>query len=242
MIAEGTLYSVENWVLAPEGAIVHPLEKLAVIADVHLGYEWARGKAGDSIPAHSLGETVERLGSLLRRFPESIATLIVAGDLVESSRPCRRTADDLGHLKLWLDLQGIELVLLRGNHDPAISKGCEHLFKFESVREVDGWTIGHGHLPLPGSKTISGHIHPIFRFEGLSAPCFLVQRKAVLLPAFSRNAAGLDVLSRRVASQFRGESPRCLVSTGEEILDFGTLSELAARTLETRTIPQGQRR
>ena len=68
-------------------------ERTAVIADVHLGYEWARGSAGDCVPAHSLDETLARLERLLDRAP--IARLVVAGDLVESPRPCRRTAADL---------------------------------------------------------------------------------------------------------------------------------------------------
>ena len=50
-----------DWQLTPEGAAIHPGEKTAVIADVHLGYEWARGAAGDSVIAHSLDETLARL-------------------------------------------------------------------------------------------------------------------------------------------------------------------------------------
>jgi metallophosphoesterase superfamily enzyme len=73
--------------LTPEGAALHPAERTAVIADVHLGYEWARGAAGDCVPAHSLDETLARLAAVLARA--SINRLIVAGDLVESARPCR---------------------------------------------------------------------------------------------------------------------------------------------------------
>ena len=41
------------WLFTPEGAVVHRGERTAVVADVHLGYEWARGAAGDCVPAHS---------------------------------------------------------------------------------------------------------------------------------------------------------------------------------------------
>ena len=53
-----------GWSLAPEGAAVHVEERTAVIADVHLGYEWARGSGGDIIPAHSLAETIAKLEAL----------------------------------------------------------------------------------------------------------------------------------------------------------------------------------
>jgi metallophosphoesterase superfamily enzyme len=75
----------DGWGLAPEGAAVHPGERLAVIADVHLGYEWARASGGDMVPAHSLAETLAKLTTLLDRA--RIGRLVVAGDLVESSWP-----------------------------------------------------------------------------------------------------------------------------------------------------------
>ena len=50
--------SLDCWQLTPEGAVIHPGERTAVIADLHLGYEWARGAAGDCVPAHSLDETL----------------------------------------------------------------------------------------------------------------------------------------------------------------------------------------
>ena len=81
----------DGWWLAPEGAAVHDGEKAAVIADVHLGYEWARGAGGDQVPAHSLAETLAKLERLLARV--RVGRLIVAGDLVESAAPCARRCD-----------------------------------------------------------------------------------------------------------------------------------------------------
>src|SRR3954469_24398404 len=103
----------DGWMLAPEGAAVHPSEKTAVIADVHLGYEWARASGGDCLPAHSLSETLAKLGSLLGRAP--ISRLVVAGDLVESPRPCRRTSADVRGLFEWLAARGVEPVPVLGN-------------------------------------------------------------------------------------------------------------------------------
>jgi putative SbcD/Mre11-related phosphoesterase len=213
-----SLFSIADWLLTPEGAVVHPVARTAVIADVHLGYEWARGKAGDSVPAHSLLETIARLDRLFGRVPDMISTLIVAGDLVESRRPCRRTAEDVRQFRLWLDRRGIRFVLLAGNHDPEQS--------IETVQEVAGWTIGHGHLPIPGERIIFGHLHPVFRLDGLTAPCYIASENRIILPAFSNNAAGLDVRTRPKAFDLLGSALRCLVSTGDDILDFGPLSDL----------------
>jgi putative SbcD/Mre11-related phosphoesterase len=226
-------HACECWQLAPEGAAIHPGERTAVIADVHLGYEWARGSAGDCVPAHSLDETLSRLDRLLARAP--IARLIVAGDLIESPRPCRRTAADLDRLRGWLDSLGVSLLALEGNHDRSPrrvsrpTRGSTKSPPLPASCTVDGWTIGHGHRPLSGPRIISGHHHPVLRFERNIAPCFLVGPSRIVLPAFSSNAAGGDVLTEAVPDDWHTSQLRCIVSTGNELLDFGPLPDLQCR-------------
>src|SRR5271170_1090694 len=104
-MTESHAHSFGDWWLTPEGAAIHPAEQTAVVADLHLGYEWARGAAGDSVIAHSLDETLSRLALVLERAP--VTRLVVAGDLVESPRPCPRTGTDVGRLREWLAARGI---------------------------------------------------------------------------------------------------------------------------------------
>jgi putative SbcD/Mre11-related phosphoesterase len=221
----------EPWQLTPEGAAIHPDEQTAVIADVHLGYEWARGAAGDCVPAHSLAETIGRLGRLLDRGP--ITRLVVAGDLVESSRPCPRTTDDLRRLRDWLGLRGVKLFVLEGNHDRARARTRGRLPHRKShataTCTIAGWTVGHGHFPLAGARTISGHLHPVLRVAGTRAPCFLAGAGRIILPAFSANAAGWDVATGRIPREWLASALRCFVSTGLGLLDFGPLPELRRR-------------
>ena len=61
------------------------------------------------------------------------------------------------------------------------------------------------------------------------APCFLVGAGRIILPAFSDNAAGLDVASARLPDGWLRSSLRCLASTGGDLLDFGPLKTLHAR-------------
>jgi hypothetical protein len=184
-------------------------ERVAVVADVHLGYEWARGSGGDSLPAHSLAETLAKLERLLSRV--QVTRLVVAGDLVESSTPCRRTQADLGGLAGWLSNRGVRLVALAGNHDPAP----------RATIQIAGWTIAHGHEAVSGERVMLGHHHPVLRAGPECAPCFLVSLETIVLPAFSPNAAGLDVASARLPVPLRGKALRCLASAGDEVLDFG---------------------
>ena len=202
-------YAIDGWQLTPEGGAIHAGERTAVIADVHLGYEWARGSAGDSIPAHSLAETLQDLESLLGRA--RIDRLVVAGDLVESPRPCRRTAAEIARLGRWLDDREIALVVLLGNHDRSLSRmlvsriadrECSRPVLAETLT-VAGWTIAHGHRPIDGERTIIGHHHPALKLAGQTAPCFLAAPGRIVLPAFSRNAAGCDLATSALPEEWR---------------------------------------
>src|SRR5262249_16952654 len=176
-------------------------------------------------------ETLGRLERVLGRA--AIARLIVAGDLVESPRPCRRTAADLRRLRDWLDARRVSLMVLEGNHDRSLFAGSQP--GTAAIREsaaswvVAGWTIGHGHRPLDGERTISGHLHPVLRLDGMNYPCFLAGAGRIILPAFSSNAAGGDVITAPLPRDWRTGSLRCLASTGDELLDFGPLPALRRR-------------
>lgn len=210
-----------GWWLAPEGAVVHRGEGVVVVADVHLGYEWSRGEGGDVVPAHSLAETKAKLDRLLDRAP--VGRLVVAGDLLESPRPCRRTAGDLRRLVAWLGDRGVRLELVLGNHDPQRRPGPPLSL------EVGGWTVAHGHRPVDAPRTITGHHHPALRLGRTAAPCLLVGPSAIVLPAFSGNAAGLNVAQGPVPAAWKGRSFRCWAGGGSRLLDFGNLDDLPDR-------------
>ena len=210
------------WLLVPEGAAVCRAQGVAVVADLHLGYEWARGRGGDVIPAHSLAETISKIEAIFERV--AIRRLVVAGDLRESAAPCPATTSDIERLRGWLRLRSVELIALNGNHDPG---------PLETL-DVAGWRIAHGHRPISASHVILGHHHPALRVAGVCAPCFLTSPRTIVLPAFSENAAGLDLAVARLPASLRGQPLRCLASTGQELLDFGPVVDLRKRLVRKR--------
>ncbi|GIW89173.1 MAG: metallophosphoesterase [Isosphaeraceae bacterium] len=208
----------EGWWMVPEGGLVHVSERVAVVADVHLGYDWARARLGDVLPPHTLTETMARLESLLERA--EVRRLIVAGDLVEATRSCAATASDVEALRRWLDSRGVRLERVAGNHDPPPMCGGPWAV------EVGGWTVAHGHREMAARRLIVGHWHPMVRLAGQAVPCFLVERHRVVLPAFSDNAAGVDVIGRG-APVVASPDARCVAIADGELFDFGRLGSLA---------------
>ncbi|WP_169974748.1 metallophosphoesterase [Tautonia rosea] len=220
-LVDGLVDGPTGWRLAPEGAAIFEADRIAIVADVHLGYEWARASGGDVVPSHSLGETIGKFDRLLARLP--ISRVIVAGDLTESAAPCPRTARSLTRLRLWFAERQVEFIRIAGNHDPRRRPPLP-----ESI-SVGGWTIAHGHRAIPGDRIVFGHHHPTLKAAGRSAPCFLFDERTIALPAFSANAAGLDVGTAPLPKALRGDTLRCVAGTGSELLDFGSLAELRAR-------------
>jgi putative SbcD/Mre11-related phosphoesterase len=216
------------WALAGAGAAWNADRRLAVIADLHLGYEWARAMSGDVLPRHSLAETQARLASLLDQLP--VRELIIAGDVYESPAPCHRTKQDHRALELWLRDRGIALTLIRGNHDPA------HLSPHEEL-VIDGWTITHGHRPSPAPRQILGHWHPSLKLGARATGCFIWNSRRILLPAFSCNAAGLDIAGLQPPADWQPPALRCAVWADTDWLDFGPLDTLATSLRQIAASP-----
>ena len=171
--------------------MIHHGERTAVIADVHLGYEWApERRATASRPTRWERRWRGSRGSWIGA---PISRLVVAGDLVESSRPCRRTAADVDRLQAWLEHRGVSLVVLEGNHDrsltrpPAISSRGGHEVSANGLPRGTGGTDTEPQIdtttrrrrlsiniarPLPSTAEIDGwtigHGHRPIREQGPS--------------------------------------------------------------------------
>jgi hypothetical protein len=145
--------------------------------------------------------------------------LVVAGDLLEEAR---REGGVVNELREWLDQAGLELAaLVPGNHDRGLAGGsglrlCRRGFA------LGGWRVVHGDATLPGGRLVQGHEHPCVRWPGLpAAPCYLLAEGRLVLPAYSPDAAGVNVVGAP-----RWAAYRCAVIAGDAVLDFGEVRRL----------------
>lgn len=207
---------LDEWLLTPQRAAVHLPTRTAVIADVHLGYAQARNRAGEAVPLASFEQ--ELAGLRLLRSRLDLRGLVVAGDLSEAGVNAAVAA----RLRDGLETIGLELLaLVPGNHD-RLAAGEDHGLPLQRKGvKLGAWRIVHGDGPLPRGKAVLGHHHPCLCWSGMRAACFLVKECQLVLPAFSRDAAGVNVLC---GPSWRDH--RCCVIAGEAVLDLGSVAEI----------------
>lgn len=219
----------EDWLLTPERAAVHLPTATAVVADLHLGYDRARRRTGEAVPEARLADVLAPLAAALART--GATRLAIAGDLFEDAW-CPHLAAEL---REWLDGLGVELAgVVPGNHDRGLREEGGTLPVCPDGVNLGGWRVVHGDRDPPAGRVVCGHFHPWLRRGRVSAPCYLVGEGSLVLPAFSPDARGVNVLQ---AACWRRH--RCYAIAVGEVLDLGELAMLNRHGRSRR--PSGKR-
>jgi metallophosphoesterase superfamily enzyme len=210
----------DEWELTPQRVAIHRPSAVAVIADVHLGYNQARRKRGEAVPLVAVADQLAPLHRLLQ--PRSITRLAVAGDLFAAEPDAALVEEFVA----WLQRAGVELIgIAPGNHDGPLEIYGSSLPIYEEGVPLDGWLVMHGHEERPSGQVVQGHVHPWLRLGSqIDVPCYLAAEQRLVLPALSQDAAGVNVLT-----ESDWESYRCLVCAGRKVLDLGPVGRLRGR-------------
>jgi len=184
------------WLL-PEKAVYWPAQKALLVADVHIGKAASYRALHQPVPRGTTQATLARLDALLRHY--ACERLIVLGDFLHA-RPGRAPAT-LARLQTWRDTHAhIDMILVRGNHDKHAGDPPRAL-NIEVVEEP--WMLGPfalQHEPDPHAQrpVLAGHVHPAYVLRGrgrqrLRLPCFVMDAKVSLLPAFGEFTGGWTI-------------------------------------------------
>jgi hypothetical protein len=217
-----------------------PEERALVVADLHLGYVWAHRHAGQLLPISAPDDTVERLVAIAAEYcPEQVVLL---GDIVHRAVPVPAIREEMRGLSERLGAVAIRWVA--GNHD----RDLEGLLRESGVAGVrlEQEAVLGPHLLTHGAEEdsaaagrclarlgdggwlIMGHEHPAIHLHdgvttSVKCPCFLAGSRILVLPAFSRWAAGANVRSLRFLSAFARDAvfSHAYAILGERILAVG---------------------
>lgn len=233
-----TMRVLNDWLLTAERVAVHLPTRTAVVADLHLGYAEARHRRGEAVPRECIFDILEPLEQV--RQQHAAERLIVAGDLLEDGE-CREA---LKAFLDWLNQRKIDLIaLVPGNHDLGLALAAtSRLPLYPEGVTLGDWHIVHGEGRLPHGPVVHGHDHPWVRWSprirairprfvrgrlaraAIDAPCYLSGPDRLILPAFSKDAAGVNVLSVR-----RWGALHCQAVADDRVLDLGEVSSLRRR-------------
>jgi putative SbcD/Mre11-related phosphoesterase len=178
-----------------------PTTATLVVADLHVG----RGEASNvTLPLGEREDLVNRLRTLVdETTPERV---VFAGDVLHRfDRPTERARETVEALVAVCCDADARPVFVRGNHDTALESIREDVEAAVVVESDPRTVVCHGHEPpqFDADRYLIGHDHPAITIEGKRHPCVLHVPDAydgadvVMLPAFSRLAAGVAVNDAR---------------------------------------------
>jgi len=174
--------------LLPEKAAFIAASRTLLVADAHLGKAVSFRALGVPVPRGTTSETLAGLAALVRRT--GARRIVFLGDFLHSARA--HAPATLAAVGAWRAAHaGLELVLVRGNHDDRAGDPPAAL----GIRVVDeplledGFALCHHPRPLPGRYVLAGHLHPcvgigVRRWDHLRLPCFWFGDAVGVLPAF----------------------------------------------------------
>lgn len=172
------------------GALFWRDERLLVVSDLHLGKaERIARRSGQLLPPYETRETLQRLADAISATdPRQVICL---GDSFDDLTAADALAPEIVD---WLHrlMAGRRWIWIEGNHDPGpLQFGGTHQRMFAQ----GPLTFRHIALPESLRGEISGHYHPKARIaargQRVTRPCFLVDERRLILPAFGTYTGGM---------------------------------------------------
>jgi DNA ligase-associated metallophosphoesterase len=196
-----TLLHFAGHVFEPQlsGALYWRAEAMLLVADLHFEKFSSHARRGSLLPPYDTGLTLRRLERDIART--GARRVVALGDSFHRQEGVE-TLQETDRARLTALVAGCEWVWLAGNHDPAphrLGGVCA------PALEHRGLTLTHE--PRRGmSATIAGHLHPAAAVRGHGAatrrPCFVHDRRLLLLPAYGAGTGSMNILGRAFAGLF----------------------------------------
>ncbi|MCD6171909.1 MAG: metallophosphoesterase [Thermoplasmata archaeon] len=176
-----------------------PKHDIAVISDLHIGYEGVLQSQGVMMPKYQKKILIKRIEKIIEKFNPNL--LIINGDFKhEFGKNLRQEWNETKEILKFI-AERTNAILIRGNHDNFLKTIASKMnVKLLDFYEIGDIKIFHGHKDMEGKRKIIGHEHPSIGLRDkigaiIKLPCFMVNKNIVVLPALSPLATGVDVSS-----------------------------------------------
>ena len=189
----------EAWLLADK-ALYWPAGEALLVADIHFGKAAAYRALGQPVPRGTTTSNLQRLDAMLAQY--RCRQLIFLGDFLHARQS--HAPATLAALHAWRERHaGLDVLLIRGNHDRSAGDPPPTL-DIRVVAEpclLGPFALQHESTPHPSHHVLAGHVHPVCVLRGrgrqrLRLPCFSLEERSTLLPAFGAFTGGMQVSAR----------------------------------------------
>lgn len=195
----------------PSGALFWPSRDILVVSDLHLGKSERQARLGGALlPPYETTDTLTRLSADIERArPKTVVCLgdsfddDAAAMSLEANNRATISALQAGRQWIWVE----------GNHDPGTNDlGGSHLAEYRCAPFV------YRHIAKTPCEVgeISGHYHPKARVQSASRPCFIVDSRRLMLPAYGCYTGGLKWTAPALRNLFEDRATAYL--TGKRVL------------------------
>lgn len=187
-------------VLHQAGLLLWPFHKLAIVADLHLEKGSYYAQKGQFLPPHESYETLQKLLGVLEF--SNVKDVILLGDSFHDEQGFKRmddaTADAFEEL-----CRRYKVSWVIGNHDGAfIPPRTKGIFELE----IENIAFRHEAKADAIGPEVSGHYHPkatlTLKGQKVARPCFIMDEKRMIMPAFGALTGGMDVADDPVRRLF----------------------------------------
>ncbi|MDD9921247.1 MAG: ligase-associated DNA damage response endonuclease PdeM [Boseongicola sp.] len=195
----------------PSGALHWSAKDMLVVSDLHLGKSERMARRGGALlPPYDTTETLTRLSDDIQLTAPK--TVLCLGDSFDDIWAAN--ALDEEHLSTIATLQaGRRWLWIEGNHDPGpLDVGGTHL----AEHREGPLTFRHIAFENCEAGEVSGHYHPKARVRSASRPCFLMDDRRLMLPAYGCYTGGLNWTTPELRRLFDDRATAFL--TGRKVL------------------------
>ncbi|MBI5148621.1 metallophosphoesterase [Candidatus Pacearchaeota archaeon] len=192
-------------------------KKILVLADLHIGYEYALNKQGILVPRQQFKETLEKLKKIFDSVGK-IDIVVINGDLKhEFGEISNQEWSETLKIFDFLSEKCKKIILIKGNHDTILEPlAKKRNLEIKEFVCFDDLCILHGDKILLNKEIyvskilIIGHEHPAISLqEGAKQEiykCFLLgkwkDKKLIIQPSFLPIIEGTDIKRERLLSPY----------------------------------------
>jgi len=180
-------------------SLFFPDEKLLVISDTHIGYQYYLSKTISKYQFKKIIDELELALKILNEKNYEIEKLIITGDIKDGFSYPRETKLLFKKFNLYLHSKFKEVILIKGNHDYGVISNENLFYLYKDILFLHGNVKAPKELYKRAKLIVQGHQHPAIKLKlGTKVETFKTfvisnldkDKKVITLPSFSDSTVG----------------------------------------------------